>query len=92
MNKLLLYNIIKDSTKVEGENSLIKNLSSMTQYEKPVLLKDNIQCYFKETNSSILQLLFTPLGEFKVMSPHVYGIMQEELESTGFEILMFPRY
>jgi hypothetical protein len=92
MNKLLLYNIIKDSTKVEGENSLIENLSSMTQYENAVLLKDNIQRYFKETNSSILQILFTPLDEFKVMSPHVYGIMQEELESTGFEILMIPRY
>lgn len=92
MNELLLYKIIKDSTKVEGENSLIESLSAMDKYENVTLLKDSIQSYFKETKSSVLQILFTPLNEFKVMSPHIYGIMQEELESTGFKILMIPRY
>ena len=28
----------------------------------------------------------------KFMSLHVYGIIQEELESAGFEILMIPYY
>lgn len=92
MNELLLYKIIKDSTKVEGENSLIESLSAMDKYENVTLLKDSIQSYFKETKSSVLQILFTPLNEFKVMSPHIYGIMQEELESAGFKILMIPRY
>tara|TARA_B100000131_G_C17809191_1_gene488915 strand:+ start:213 stop:494 length:282 start_codon:yes stop_codon:yes gene_type:complete len=89
-----LFNILKDCLSYEGKFKPLRSelIKLSEHFEKVKKLLIEIDKYYSENNSYILQLEFTKDSEVKVLYNHVFDRELNKKLLKGSTIFIFERY